>query len=638
MIPRITAIYFVSFFWILHVSGQGFSDVTTEVNIEHIHVSSILMGGGTVFIDYDNDGWQDIFMTGGEAPDKLYRNIEGETFEDVSFTALPFIKGSNVSSGVVALDFDNDNCRDLFITTLSESFPNVLLRNNCDGTFTNVSTPFGITHPSWSMGAAAYDVNQDGWQDIYVINYLKEPELILDDTGVTIGFNHTCFQDFLYLNDGTGKFQEVALERGLDSDGCGLAISTLDFLEDGSKGFYIANDFGEWVQPNALLDWNDPDRSSVDFGLDIGLYGMGIAIGDIDNDLDFDLYVTNIGKNALMINDNNNFQNKAAQFGVENEFAMDTLFAISWGTFFADLDNDRDQDLFVANGSPELLAEFIRGSPLDPSKAYENQNGTMVDVSEDWGLENFGSNRGAIYGDYNNDGMIDVLLTLISANDLGSNENLTYKLYENQGNSNHFLKLFLEGEIDKDAYGSVVSIHAGNETRKQILLSSATHASQHEKSLIFGLSTLSTVDSVTVNWPDGDKQSFIDLESDRTYLLMQSDNSKSIMGCTDPDSKNYDPDATVNHGCIAKPNSTIKPIADSNLEIYNYEGQLHFRGNGIDQHLDIQIYNLIGQQVFNKQNHDFSMIDLSSMSSGIYSAIITFEESLYSKKFVVINE
>lgn len=617
--------------------SQGFVDQTKELGLEHIHVIRSYLGGGAVFVDYDNDGWQDIYLTGGEVPDKLYRNIEGRMFKDVSFD-LPFVKGSKISTGVVALDFDNNGCRDLFITTLNKDFPNVLLRNNCDGFYTNVSVPAGISHGACSMGANIQDINLDGFPDIYVINYVEDEKFIENVEGEIIGYDHTCQSDFLYINNGDGTFAESSEQLGVGNTGCGLAVTSLGFLENDARGYYIANDFGEWIEPNVLLNVSDPSDNAGTYGLDIGLYGMGIAVGDIDNDQDFDLYITNIGKNALMVNQDNLFQNQASAFNIENEFVEDSLLSVSWGSFFADLDNDMDLDLFVSNGTVPT-APFLAGSPFDPSVLYVNNEGTMTDMTLEWGLRNLAINRGAIFGDYNNDGFLDILVTSILEDDLGSSEFLTFKLFKNKGSGNNYIKLILEGAHDRDAFGSIITLYAEDIARKQVLLSSATHASQHEKAINFGLSSLNSLDSILVKWPNGNAQTFTGLEINSTYQLSQVDGSSALLGCTDPESENYDPNAQINHGCIAKFTSRANPIEELSVKLYVGGNQLYFEGElGSRGHLSIKVFNAIGQLVLSRPRHDLSAINLGALTSGIYTALINFDGLFYSKKIVVVNE
>ena len=177
------------------------------------------------------------------------------------------------------------------------------IHNNGDGSFTELAATTGVAGDRlWSMGASFADVDQDGDLDLYVINYLLQSRFINNEANEVIGFRHICYGNHFYQNNGSGSFTDITLSSGADDEGCALAVTFTDIDTDGDQELYIANDFGAWVTPNALFDQDDSQSRYLDIadslGLNIGIYGMGIAAGDPNADGLFDYYITNIGPNV----------------------------------------------------------------------------------------------------------------------------------------------------------------------------------------------------------------------------------------------------------------------------------------------------------------------------------------------------
>ncbi|NNF34211.1 MAG: VCBS repeat-containing protein, partial [Saprospiraceae bacterium] len=371
-------------------SVSQFVDITDDVNLNHAHVQAQLFGGGIAAFDFDGDGFEDLFLTGGEGEDKLFLNNRMGGYEDIS-DVLPHNQfKSEITSGVTYADFNKDGCVDLFITSFNREENCILLQNDCNGGFKEVTNRAGIIENSASIGATVIDYDLDGDLDIYVINYIWSSNVITNEEGETIGFDHTCAPNYLYENEGNMRFREVSGILGAQGNGCALAVTSFNFV-DGRPGIYIANDFGEWIQPNELLVYDSITGRFTDvapqFGLDYGLYGMGIAIDDPDRDDDFDIYVSNLGQNAYLVNDGNNqFIEKSIEFGIDNTHTPDTSLAVSWGVIFSDFNNDMWPDLFVANGWIPS-ASFIKTSFIDPCKYYNNSNGTFDDFSDQLELD-----------------------------------------------------------------------------------------------------------------------------------------------------------------------------------------------------------------------------------------------------------
>ena len=295
---------FLLTFLIWNISvAQVFERLDQASGIDHIFKQSDYMGGGCVFFDFDNDGWEDLYITGGKLSDVLYRNLGNGKFETV-LTAGFAITGEFYTTAAVSGDINNDGFRDLFVSTwkgennLGDLERNLLFINNGDGTFSESGLASGFTEKSFTMGASMLDYNKDGLLDIYVVNYIQELRYLYNDTGQVIGFDHDCFKNLFYENNGDGTFTEKSESLGVDNSGCALAVMPTNFDQDDDQDLYIANDFGAFILSNTLYQNNYPDASFSDISstsqTDVGVFAMGIAYADIDKDADFDYYVLQI--------------------------------------------------------------------------------------------------------------------------------------------------------------------------------------------------------------------------------------------------------------------------------------------------------------------------------------------------------
>lgn len=532
--------------WVQGLEAQSiaFENVSAAAGINHEYGTANFMGGGVAWFDYDNDGDDDLYLPGGSNMDALYRNEGDGTFTNVSLDAGLDFTWNFATTGVVTADVDRDGDRDVFLTVqpgaVLTTSHNHMLRNNGDGTFSDVSIPAGFAGEiDWSTAATFGDYNLDGWVDLYVGNYVNPDSLAVteDSTGTINGFAHQCEKNWMYLNNGDGTFTEVSALLGVHAGrSCALATTMSDYDNDHDADIWVINDFGEFIIPNQLFQNQHPGDGftdvSVAAGADWGMYGMGIAIGDFDHDQDLDYYTTNIGLNHLYINNGDGtFMDGTSTAGVGDEYATpinDTLYTVGWGTAFVDLDNDRWQDLVVSNGHMPAAA-FIRNTVRNPNRVYfNNGDGTFVENGWNIGAADTGVCRGLAYSDFDRDGDVDVLYANIES------WYTTYPdrfiLLENQfDGSNNWLQLQLHGTVNNlDAYGAKVRITAGGDTWIDELQGGSSHGSQNSSILQVGLGTATQVDELTVIWPGGWQQSLENIPANQRINIVEDTSSTVI--------------------------------------------------------------------------------------------------------------
>ncbi len=590
--------------FLVNLFCQEFQQSQTYAGIDHIFSHTTFLGGGAAFFDYDNDGDDDLYITSGEEMDHFYRNNGDGTFEDVSFISGFLNTKIYYTMGVVAGDIDNDGFQDLFVTTEYSDFDspskNLLFKNNGDGTFIDIWTHDNEAANKLSITAIMLDVNLDGFLDIYVINYVEDTSFPTGPDGSIVGFAHECYTNNLYINNGDGTFDDKSYSYRVSDTGCALAAVASDFNNDGLADIYIANDFGEFIEPNKLLLNNGPGEQFTEIGseinLDQALYGMGIASGDIDHDLDIDYYVTNYGRNRLLLNEDNSFIEVGEDFHVDDTyFKDDSLLAIGWGAEFLDIDNDTDLDLFVGNG-------YVPGPSFIPSgifiedKLFRNEDGLdFIDITEEAGINNPFTTRGVTYSDYDNDGDLDLFSIVLNVPINGTGWQTI--LFENVDTSgNNWIQFDLEGtQVNRDAYGSRAYLYSGGQIFVQELLAGGSHSSMHTNTLHFGLDTLSSVDSLEVIWTGGmNKDVYYDLDINKRHLIKETE--------VEVVSK------------IAEDFSFKITISPNPTKDFVYLDLGHNYNN------TIQVFNQAGQLVLQREeSNQFIKIDLSPFSRGVYT-------------------
>ena len=501
-------------------------------------------GSGVAFFDYDNDGWLDIYLTNGvrfgetytaqNAPTThLYKNNRDGTFTDV--TARSGLARTGWGTGVCVGDYDNDGWDDLFCTYWGQ---NILFHNNGDGTFTDVTVKAGLHEDRvrWGTGCTWLDYDLDGRLDLFVCNYVE-----LDINKVPLpGERGTCQwkslaiacgplglpggMNILYHNNGDGTFTDVSENAGILKPGPRYSLQSVayDFDNDGWPDIYVAVD-----SHGSMLFHNKHDGTFEEIGLLAGCAcsddgrqqaGMGLAVGDYDGDGWFDIFKTNFESDTCNLYHNNQdgtFTDVAYVAGVGGLSPY-----VNWGAGFVDFDNDGWTDLIYVTGHayPEVENAGIGSFYKSPRKAYRNLgNGKFHDVSSLLGpgiTETYAS-RGCAFGDYDNDGDIDILV--LNMNDPPS------LLRNDGGNRNNWIKIKLQGtKCNRTAIGARVYVTVGKHTQMDEVHSGGSLMSQSDLRLHFGLGDAKVVDVIEVKWPTTHKtERFTGIEANQLLTIKE---------------------------------------------------------------------------------------------------------------------
>jgi len=572
--------------------------------IDQFQRSVLHLGGGVAVFDLDNDGWDDIYLTGGQNRDKLYRNNGDATFSEIGVEAGIGITAAVMTNGVVTADIDNDGFRDILVLTeLGEE--NLFFHNNGNATFTRLVGVFDVVTTQRAISASFGDVNKDGLLDIYVVNYIHTPQVIYGDDFEVTGFAHQCDPDLLFINNGDLTFTESSGQYGLEQNGCGLAATFTDFDDDGDADIFVINDFGEWILPNYLFENQSPDAAfedvSVSMGVDARMYGMGIAIGDYDRDGDLDYYTTNIGPNYLFRNDGQLFTEVGETSGVEND-SLNGLNTTSWGCFFFDFDNDGWQDLFVTNGEIPA-ATFIANIEYDPDKLFRNNgDGTFVDVTNAVGLGSVQRGRGTAFGDFNNDGLLDIVVNNVA----NVQEGASALLYMNNTvNTNHWLKVRARGvQSNRDGIGSRIRIVADGIVQILEVDGGSSHASQSTTVAHFGIGNATVVDSVVVTFPSGTVQTMLHQSWGQTITI----NEDVVTGQLE-----------------TTPKTELRALGGNRYEVVGSDHGL----------FDITVVDLMGRTVYSQPQHH-GTFQMPEFLRGLFVLRFTNGNYCYSIKVVML--
>lgn len=466
---------------------------------------------GASWADYDKDGHLDLLTLGGR--NHLYRNMGGAFREVTEEAGLPI--SAKVNAGVFG-DFDNDGCPDLYLAAgYGSQKRDYLFHNNCDGTFTNATVSAGLPKENFfGEGAAWADYDNDGYLDIYVANYgtwERKPEKE----------EYFSEPNFLYRNNGDGTFTDVTKKAGVTGvTNCTQQQRTIfgkkviglpfkesyqpiwfDYNNDGNIDLFIATDAG--VSP---LYKSNGDGTFREVTKEAGLCrrgtGMGVTVGDYDNDGYFDLYVTNIGANFLWRNNGNGtFSEIAAELEVADPLS------IGWGTAFLDYDNDGYLDLYITNGMANH--PFIGNVPVEDVGKIKldrlfgnNGDGTFTEVTEAEGIYGNIAKEASAVADFNNDGFVDIYVGGSSRT-----SEAPERLYQNKTNGNNWITIQLKGtKSNRDAIGAKITVTVGKKSQIRQVTAGSSYLAQNSLWQTFGLGRVKKVDKIEIIWPGGKKQ------------------------------------------------------------------------------------------------------------------------------------
>jgi hypothetical protein len=498
------------------------------------------MGGGCAFFDYDNDGWIDIFILGGRtlsgtppgSGNRLYHNNRDGTFSDV--TEKSGLADPGWAVGVCVGDYDNDGFEDLFLTYYGH---NRLYHNNGNGTFSDVTAKAGLLHAGNRFGAGCtfLDYNRDGHLDLFVANYVEFDLATAPKPNTQVA---TCsYQGVavycgprglalpshaLYRNQGDGTFTDVSKSSGIDSvrTSYGLTAVALDVDEDGWPDIYVACD-----STPSLLYMNNHDGTFREEALLRGLAvsadgqamaGMGIAPGDYDLDGHIDIFKTHYQQQSNGLyhcSGKGEFDDVTVGAGVASERRF-----VSWGNGIVDLDNDGWPDIFYVTGNvyPELERTFARFPARSQPIIFRSlRNGKFVEMGKEAGpaLAAHHCSRGCAFGDFDNDGDLDILVM---------NQNEPPSLIRNDApNGNHWIKVRLEGtKSNRSAIGARVLVRYGGKVQAQERMSQSSYCSANDARLHFGLGNAATAD-VEVRWPSGLVETLKSVAADQLLTLRE---------------------------------------------------------------------------------------------------------------------
>ncbi len=499
-------------------------------------------GAGCAFLDYDNDGWMDIYLVNSGKCDfyapspplrnALYHNNRDGTFTDV--TEKAGVSGSGYGMGVAVGDYDGDGWPDLYVTQYGRS---ILYHNNGDGTFTDVTQKAGVAAPGWASSAVWFDYDNDGRLDLFVCSFVdfdksKNKFCGNEKTGerfYCIPRVYAPAASWLFHNNGDGTFTDVSAESGIaKAQGKAWGVVATDINNDGWMDLFVAND----TVANFLFV-NQKNGKFSEAGLEAGVAysqngrersGMGVDAADYDQDGWQDLFVTNVDQEMYSIYRNNHdltFEDKAGSMGLGRL----TRLMSGWGVKFFDYDNDGSMDLFIANGHPDDKIESHSShiSYKEPLLLLHNNGRALENVGTLAGpvfAESFAA-RGMAVGDFNNDGALDVLVAV--------NDGVPLLLKNNAAAENHWLGLRLIGKkSNPDAIGATITWQAGDLKRTKLKVGGGSYLSSHDPREVLGIGKRRKVDKLEIRWPQpsGRVETFTELPIDRYITIVEGSKIK----------------------------------------------------------------------------------------------------------------
>jgi hypothetical protein len=494
-------------------------------------------GAGCAFLDYDNDGWMDIYLVNSGKCDfydpqpplrnALYKNNRDGTFTDV--TEKAGVAAGGYGMGVAVGDYNADGFPDLYVTQYGRS---ILYRNNGDGTFTDVTEKAGVAAPGWSSSAVWFDYDNDGKLDLFVCRFVEFDKSKNKFCGnERIAERYYCIpsvypptRSWLFHNNGNGTFTDVSMESGIGKAlGKAWGVVATDINNDGLMDLFVANDT---VQNFLFL--NRGHGKFEEIGLASGVAysqegrarsGMGVDSADFDQDGWQDLFVTNVDQEMYSIYRNRKdetFDDMAGPTGIGRM----TRLMSGWGVKFFDYDNDGNADLFIANGHPDdkIEAHSSHVSYKEPLLLFHNNGRSFENLGASAGpafTESFAA-RGMAVGDFDNDGAVDVLVAV--------NNDAPVLLKNNAAGGNHWLGVKLVGKkANSDAIGARIIWQAGDLKRSRLKTSGGSYLASHDPREVLGIGTRTKIDRLEIRWPQpsGRADVFTDVPIDRYVTIVE---------------------------------------------------------------------------------------------------------------------
>jgi hypothetical protein len=514
-------------------SGISWVHTAGKSSEKHLPETS---GAGCAFLDYDNDGWMDIYLVNSGKADfytpprplrnALYRNNRDGTFTDV--TEKAGVSGGGYGMGVAVGDYNNDGLPDLYVTQFGR---NILYRNNGDGTFTDVTDKAGVAAAGWSASAVWFDYDNDGRLDLFVCQFAEFDPALGCGTDKD-GVHHYCIPrifkprpSWLFHNNGDGTFTDVSRESGIAGHlGKAWGAVAADLNNDGLMDLFVSNDT---VANFLFMNRGNGKFEETGFAANVAYSddgrarsGMGVDAADFNQDGWTDLFVANIDEEIFSLYRNNHdgtFEDVAMPLGI----GMPTRWMSGWGLKFFDYDNDGNLDLILANGFPDDLVDQISSKVTwrEPLLLFHGDGKAFRDVSAESGpifAKTFAA-RGLAIGDFDNDGAVDVLVSV--------NDAAPLLLRNTAARGSHWLGLKLIGKkSNPDAIGARVVYQAGDLTRSRVKVGGGSFLSSHDPRIVLGLGNRAKVDWLEVHWPQpgGAVERFTDLPIDRYVTLVES--------------------------------------------------------------------------------------------------------------------
>jgi len=494
-------------------------------------------GPGCAFLDFDNDGWMDIYLVNSGKCDfydpspplrnALYRNNRDGTFTDVTEKAR--VPGGGYGQGVAVGDYDGDGFPDIYVTQYGRS---ILYHNNGDGTFTDVTEKAGVAAPGWSSSAVWFDYDNDGKLDLFVGQFVEFSKTINKSCGPGEEGKHGyCIPrlykptpSWLFHNNGDGTFTDVSKTSGIaNSLGKAWGVVATDLNNDGRLDLFVSNDtvpnFVFMNRGKGRFEENGTYAGVAYSGDGRARSGMGLDSADFNQDGWMDLFVANIDLERFSIYENNHdetFDDQAGPTGI----GMATRLMSGWGLKFFDYDNDGNLDLLLANGNPDDLIESLHSQVKyqEPLMLFHNTGKNFQNVSAQSGpvFAKPLSARGMAIGDFDNDGGIDVLVAV--------NDGAPVLLRNTIGSQNHWLGINLVGtKSNPDAVGARITYQSGDLKQQRMKVGGGSFLSSHDPRMVLGLGKRTKIDWLEIQWPQpsGKIERISELPIDRYVTIVE---------------------------------------------------------------------------------------------------------------------